>query len=418
MVKLTKSIFFLVIYISVSVTVFSQSGIDSSSVKSDSISILQKLNKIDSTKEEKDIIDVLRKEFKLKNINHKDIALKIEPGPYLSILPAVGYAIASGYIGALFSNVSFYTGNRENKISSFSIGLFYSQFNQYWSVINSNIYSKNEKFNFVGDWRVYKFPTKTYDLGSGSLPSSADKIDYSYIKIYQLVFERVMPDLYLGSGYHLDYHTNIREVNVDSVVTDFQKYGLNKKSISSGISLNFLYDTRVNSINPSGGTYCSLQLAHNFTFLGSDKNWKSIIFDAREYLKFPGRSRNVLAFWSYNYFTFGKPPYLDLPSVGWDAYNNTGRGYAQGRFRGKNMVYFESEYRFVLSRNGLFGAVVFANAEIFSSWPSNDLDIVAPGYGFGARIKINKKSRANLAIDYGFGNHGSKGVSFNLGELF
>jgi len=104
--------------------------------------------------------------------------------------------------------------------------------------------------------------------------------------------------------------------------------------------------------------------------------------------------------------------------VGWDSYNNTGRGYAQGRFRGKSMVYLESEYRFVLTDNGLLGGVVFGNAESFSEWPSNKFGSLQPGYGLGIRIKLNKHSSTSLAIDYGFGNDDSKGFYFNLGEVF
>jgi hypothetical protein len=76
----------------------------------------------------------------------------------------------------------------------------------------------------------------------------------------------------------------------------------------------------------------------------------------------------INALWSYNWFTFGgKPPYLLLPSTGWDSHVNTCRGFIQGRYRGSNMLYLESEYRFLITSNGLFGGVVFANAETFPS---------------------------------------------------
>jgi hypothetical protein len=107
-----------------------------------------------------------------------------------------------------------------------------------------------------------------------------------------------------------------------------------------------------------------------------------------------------------------------LPSTGWDDFYNTGRGYIQGRYRGRNMVYLESEYRFGITKNGLLGGVVFANAESFSKVLSKQLDLIAPAYGAGLRIKLNKFSGANLCIDYGFGIEGSKGISVNLGEVF
>jgi hypothetical protein len=158
----------------------------------------------------------------------------------------------------------------------------------------------------------------------------------------------------------------------------------------------------------------------NFTWLGSDDNWQSLIIDAREYLKFPGSTRNVLAFWSYDWFTVGNgnPPYLLLPSTGWDAYSNTGRGYIQGRYRSKDMLYLESEYRFGITANGLLGGVVFANAQSFSEPSSGQFSYLIPGYGAGVRISLNKFSRTNLCVDYGWGIHGSGGFFVNLGEVF
>jgi hypothetical protein len=84
------------------------------------------------------------------------------------------------------------------------------------------------------------------------------------------------------------------------------------------------------------------------------------------------------------------------------------------------MLYLESEYRFSFTRNGLFGGVVFVNGQSFSNYPSdsNDYDVIWPGFGAGLRIKVNKHSNTNIAIDYGFGADGSHGLFVNLGEVF
>ncbi len=146
---------------------------------------------------------------------------------------------------------------------------------------------------------------------------------------------------------------------------------------------------------------------------------KSLLIDLRHYIPWPRNSENILAFWSYNWLTLGgDPPYLDLPSTGWDTYGNTGEGYIQGRFRSKNMLFVEAEYRFKVTSNGLFGGVVFANAQSFTEWPSNTFQTIAPAAGLGLRVKFNKYSRTNIAIDYGFGQNGSQGVFVNLGEVF
>jgi hypothetical protein len=114
----------------------------------------------------------------------------------------------------------------------------------------------------------------------------------------------------------------------------------------------------------------------------------------------------------------GNPPYLLLPSTGWDPYSNTGRGYIQGRFRSKNMLYLESEYRWGLTANGLIGGVVFANAQSFSELTTGRFTYIQPGCGLGFRISLNKFSRTNLCVDYGWGANGSGGFFVNLGEVF
>jgi hypothetical protein len=153
--------------------------------------------------------------------------------------------------------------------------------------------------------------------------------------------------------------------------------------------------------------------------MGSDNDWQSLIIEFRKYLKFPASSNNILAFWSYNWLTpSGKPAYLDLPSTGWDPRVNVGRGYIQGRYKGENLLYFEGEYRFPLTQNHLLGAVIFSNIQSVSEWPSNQFKAIRPGVGAGIRIKMNKYSNTNLALDYGFGTGGSQGVFVNLGEVF
>ncbi len=82
------------------------------------------------------------------------------------------------------------------------------------------------------------------------------------------------------------------------------------------------------------------------------------------------------------------------------------------------MLYLETEYRFCLSRNGLFGGVVFANAQSFAEIQTNYYDDIWPAAGVGIRIKINKHSKANICIDYGFGADGSRGIFVNVGEVF
>ena len=365
-----------------------------------------------------DMVEVLGRAF---HVRSKPDSIRYKGnGPFVSVIPIVGYAMNSGLTGGLTTSTSFFTSPEKNKFSNIMANAFYSQYQQYWMIATSNVFIEKLKIHIFGDWRYYKFPTKTFGIGTESSANDEVNIDYSYLRIYQLVFHEFAPNVFGGIGYNLDYHWNISS-NIDSglVVDQIRKYQKGTSTISSGISLNFQFDNRENAVNPNRGTFINLQYRPNFTFLGSNQNWQSLLLEARQYFPLPATSNNTLAFWSYNDFTLhGNPPYLDLPSNGWDDYSNTGRGYLQGRYTGNNFIYLESEYRFSLSRNGLFGAVVFGNAETYLTKIPSQMQLVIPGGGIGFRLKMNKKSNTNLAIDYGFGINGSRGLFFNLGEVF
>jgi hypothetical protein len=111
-------------------------------------------------------------------------------------------------------------------------------------------------------------------------------------------------------------------------------------------------------------------------------------------------------------------PYLALPSVGWDTYNRSGRGYVQGRYRGLDMVYVEAEYRFPISDNGMWGGVAFVNSTFASSYALRLFEKSAPGLGVGLRMKMDKRARVNLTVDYGLGLDRSHGLYFSMQETF
>jgi hypothetical protein len=369
---------------------------------------------------QKDLVDVFKSLKKNKKNKTADTARKVSKY-HVTVVPAVGYTLTTGWAGIIATSIGFYTTapDRTN-VSSIASPIIYTQHNQLTIPILANIWTKDNKYNIVTDWRYYKYPQDTYGLGGHTSLEDADQIDYSHVRLHQAVLRNIVPNFYVGAGYYLDYHWNIKEEGLsDSSITDPQKYGLPSTSMSSGPVLTVLYDNRKNSINPQGGLYANVLYHPNYTFLGSDNNWQSLLIDVREYVKFPRGSNNILAFWQYAWLTpAGNPPYLDLPSTAWDAYNNTGRGYIQGRFRGKNMLYGEAEYRFGITNNGLIGGVVFVNAQSFSNYPGNNFDVLWPGYGLGIRIKANKNSNTNIGIDYGFGLGNSRGFFVNLGELF
>ncbi len=369
-----------------------------------------------------DVVDLAKLIFKRKIPRKAPKPKKVNlNGPFITGIPYPNYTIATGVSGALPINIAFYTSKKEHGRLSFVNSIFqYTQYKQAIVTCWSNIFFHHDKWSLIGDWRFYKYPTYTFGLGSRLDKNVPVQIDYSHIRLYEQLMHRVAPNMDLGIGYHFDYRMNIRDMAAEEgIETDFQRYGFAKTSISSGFSLDFLYDSRDNQNNAKRGFYMNIQLRTFLKGLGSSSNYQALVVDCRKYIPFTRKWDAGVALWGYVWLTtFGKPPYLDLPSTGWDTYNNTGRGYAVGRFRGLNMLYFETEIRVSLMRNGLLGAVVFGNLQSFAQWPDGNFGPVQPAGGIGLRIKLNKRTNTNSAIDYAFGAGKSKGLAFNLNEVF
>ena len=345
-----------------------------------------------------------------------------------SCFPAIGYSLQTKFAVLLSSNFGFYTSPKHSteKISTVTASISYTQQKQIIFPIKTSIWTKKDLYNIIVDWRYLNYPSTTFGLGSSSNINNGYSIDFNYLRFHQSLLRKISKNTYAGLGYYYDYFWNVREINPPrSAVADFQRYGLTNSTRASGIVFRFLVDTRKNQINAKQGWYVNIADRQNFKSIGSSANWQSLLMEFRHYVTFPSKPKNVLAFWSYNWLTLaGKPAYLLLPSTGWDDYFNTGRGYIQGRYRGRQMLYLEMEYRMQITKNGLFGAVFFANAQSFSkdsqsfSRDLKQMQTIAPAAGAGLRIKLNKFSGTNLCIDYAFGTEGSRGLFVNLAEVF
>jgi hypothetical protein len=363
-----------------------------------------------------DIIDVFNKLFKDKPPRQGSS----EPfKSHVALIPAVGYTTATSLTFAVYANDAFYTSTDAN-VSAISASIAWSANNQVLLPLKTSIWFPGNKWYVNTDWRYLSWPSYNYGLGGYTRPTDRYLIDYNAIRLHQTLYKRLVHDVYIGLGYSYEYYWNIKETDPPpGRVTDFQKYGLNGTEVESAPTLNFLYDSRRNAINPLGGGYAHVEYIPNLTVFGNKTDWQSMVIDLRKYFRLPANSNNVLAFWNYDWLTLsGTPPYLMLPTTGGDVLNNTGRGYIQYRYRGRNMLYLEGEYRFQLTHSGLFGGVVFANAQSFTEVTSGKFETVEPAAGAGLRLKLNKFSRTNAGLDVGFGNHGSTTVNVTVGEVF
>jgi outer membrane protein assembly factor BamA len=284
--------------------------------------------------------------------------------------------------------------------------------------VRNDLHSPSDAWSLVGDVRLAKYFQRAPQLGSDTPVDAATiDVDYDWIRLYQTAYRQVRGPFHVGLGYHLDSYLSIEPRDSATLPPEVADT-FPVTTVASGVSLDALFDSRDNALNASSGLYGRASYYYNPEFLGSDRDWQSLQLEGRAYVRLPSERRQVLAAWTQSWQTVeGEPPYFNLPSVGWDTYGRTGRGYPAGRLRGKDWIYVEAEYRVDLMRNGLLGAVAFVNGDSFSD-ASGVYGSWAAGGGMGVRVKLNKKYGTNVAMDFAWGRDGSRGVWFGLNEAF
>ena len=369
----------------------------------------------------KDLIDVLSGLFKFDQTKHDSARQKKKF--QFSIIPLAGSVAGGGTAVATAFNAAFYTGNESTtSLSTITFSPWFTFDGKFVVPFRNVIWLPNDVLVSKGDTRFMIYPQYTWGIGGNTSPDDKVLLEYNYLRFYHSLLKKVGKKIYIGAGYDLDYHFNAVLEKDSSTLPKipFFDYGNEYKnnSTSSGPVINFLIDSRRNSLNPPGGFYFGLEYRFNPEFLGSSFNWQSILIDVRKYFPFDKHRQNLLAFWSYYWaVTQGKAPYLDLPSIGWDYYSRSGRGIEQNRYRGRRLFYFESEYRRDISRNGFWGFVLFANLHSVSEYEGNQFVYWHPAAGTGLRIKFNKISRSNIGLDFAMSKDFST-VYLTLGEAF
>jgi outer membrane protein assembly factor BamA len=368
------------------------------------------------------------------------IKSQLKKDSFFLIIPVIGSSPATGFLYGGVAQYTFKGKKAENKYSSFNVGATYTTNKQLLVNVKNNLLLFNNKIYFSGDWRYYIFSQDNFGLGTDIIPSFkedpdfklealAEPMNYDYFKFHQTISYKIVGDFYIGAGIHLDGYANINDKLLDeangvstahSTYNDLYGFSKNEYYVN-GYSFNLVYDSRDNQVNANHGWYGNINYRNN-PVLGKNQTPSSVLFTEFKYY-IPLSTKNlqhVLAFWTYGQFlTRGNVPYLNLPSIGWDKTSRGGRGYTQGQFRGQELMYFETEYRFPITCNQLISGTVFANFTTASD--SNRqvklFDAVQPAFGVGLRVLIDKSTKTNLILNQAWGRK-SNAFYLNAGETF
>ncbi|WP_373331425.1 BamA/TamA family outer membrane protein [Salmonirosea aquatica] len=175
-----------------------------------------------------------------------------------------------------------------------------------------------------------------------------------------------------------------------------------------------MYDTRHNVLNVREGVFSELALLRYDKTWGSDFSFTTIISDNRFYKSI--NERDVLAAQVLGQFNVGNTPFNQLAQLGGESIN---RGYYLGRFRDKNQLAAQVEYRmlpFPFAKR--WGAAVFGSSgTVFNDFRKLSFDNIVWSGGAGVRFLIFPKKDVYTRLDVALTNEGP-GFYFFIGEAF
>ena len=309
------------------------------------------------------------------------------------------------------STFRFSKNDTASRTSNLQAIMLYSLKKQFIAAINGAQYFKNEQYILNEQISYSSFPDEFWGLGKHSPDSAEEDYNFKQYYIYLHLMRHLGNNIYVGLLYEFQ---NLMEVDYKNggVFDQQQIVGRNPYKIS-GLGLSLTYDDRTNAFSPNKGNFAQIYFNHFDKAIGSDFSYTNLVIDLRKY--FPIGKNNVLAFQAYSFSNMGNEvPLRSLATLGG---MSSMRGYYDGRYRDKQQLVFQSEFRHSINKR--FGIVGFGNfgdvGHNISDFALKDLKYT---YGAGLRYAINKSEKLNLRLDYGIGPGKNHGLYFELGEAF
>jgi hypothetical protein len=258
--------------------------------------------------------------------------------------------------------------------------------------LSPELFLPGKAYWLIGDFTARYVPDTSY-FGLGNDTRAADEETYAALAFGAETEWRAQlaSGLYLGVLQTLQWR-GIDEVDPDGLLAMESPPGIGG-GFTSGLGPQVAYDTRDNTFAPRRGTFAVLSLPIHGPRLGSEWSFTRITLDARQFVSISGP--HVLAFHVLLDAVVGTAPFDRMPELA-GAYAL--RGHLRGRFRDKQALSFEVEYRFPIYWR--FGGAVFAGVgQVAPGLTDVRFDRFHFAGGAGIRFALVPEERINLRLD-------------------
>lgn len=254
-----------------------------------------------------------------------------------------------------------------------------------------------------------RFPNTFWGVGNDT-PDGAEE-DYTprLLNVSAQLLREITPGWYAGGGAQFAHRKLVETEENGLLKTGGIPGTRDGRAVSVGLWI--VRDTRDNTVNPRSGSYHQLRVALYDGLWGSEYDFAVHSVDLRRYLAVgPGGVLAAQALWTG---MSAAPPFDLLPALGGDVLL---RGYFEGRYRDRNLLAFQGEYRLRLWWR--IGAVGFLGVgQVARDVGDLGLSEFWPSGGIGLRFLLSPEEGLNLRADFGVGR-GATGLYVTMAEAF
>ena len=330
----------------------------------------------------------------------------------LLMFPVVARSVETNWIFGTVACGTFRIDHHDSlsRTSNIQVLTLYSMKKQFVAAINGTIYFPNENYILNHRFSYSYFPDKYWGIGSHSKESSEESYKFKQYYVYMHLMKKVSKDFFLGVLYEQQRLLTMHYL--PGGMFDKESIPGRKGYLVSGTGLSATLDNRNNAFSPDKGTYIQASARFFSSAIGSDFNYVNIVQDIRKYI--PAK-KGIFAFQLFNYMNIGRHiPLRSMAALGGD---NIMRGYYNGRFRDRQQLVIQAEYRVPVYNR--WGIVFFTSAgDVTGGLMNYSIGSLKYAYGSGIRFALNKAEKLNLRLDYGMTSTGNKGFYLQLGEAF
>ncbi len=297
------------------------------------------------------------------------------------------------------------SGLRESQLMLAGVATIKKQFSL---LLQPDWYLLEDRLHLAATLSAARFPDVFYGMGADT--READREPYTPV-LLEAEFSpkwRLLPHFYVGPSFRLQHVQMVELAEGGQLQSGGVAGGGGGRTVQLGLSA--VYDSRDNTLNPTQGTWLRASFRTAHAALGSHYTFDVLRLDTRQYWTLPWAS-HVLAVQGLVEVRRGEPPFYDTGKLGGDA----ARGHYEGRFRERQLLSVQAEYRARLFWR--LGGVAFGSVStVAKDFGSLSVAALKPAGGVGLRLQPIKDLPINVRLDAAYGNDFQ--FYFGLGEAF